>query len=81
MAYQTKEERQQAACQRQYEQIANGLADFLSREGLRNIDLERGLGLHHTTVAKLLDAKPVSLDFIKLQKLLLLAGFEIVKRD
>lgn len=56
--YLTEEQRQQAAYQKQYQKISDGLADFMSREHLRQIDICKVLGLHHTSVRKLLDAEP-----------------------
>lgn len=76
--YLIEEQRQAAAYQKQYQRIADGLAAFLNREHLRQIDVAKTLGLHHTSVRKLLNAEPVTLDFVKLQKLLRLAGYKIV---
>ena len=76
--YLTEEQRQQAALQRQYQKIADGLAAFLNREHLRQVDIAKGLGMHHTTVRKLLNAEPVNVDVIRIQKVLRLAGYKIV---
>lgn len=76
--YLTEEQRQQAAYQRQYQKISDGLASFMNREHLKQIDICKGMGLHHTSVRKLLDAEPVSLDMVRLFKLIHLAGYKIV---
>lgn len=76
--YLTEEQRQQAAYQRQYQKISDGLASFMNREHLKQVDICKDLGLHHTSVRKLLDSEPVTLDMIRLFKLLRLAGYKIV---
>lgn len=76
--YRTLDERQEEFYQKQYKRIANGLNDFLAREHLKKIDLCKTLGLHHASVHKLLDAEPVSLDMVRLFKLIHLAGYKIV---
>lgn len=76
--YLTEEQRQQAAYQRQYQKISDGLAAFMNREHLRQIDIAEGMQLHHTSVRKLLRTEPVHLDMVQLFKLINLAGYKIV---
>ncbi len=76
--YLTEEQRQEAAYKKQYQKISDGLAAFMNREHLKQVDICKGLGLHHTSVRKLLDAEPVALDMVRLFKLIRLAGYKIV---
>lgn len=81
MSYTTNQERQEEFYQRQYKKISNGLNDFLAREHLKQVDICKALGLHHSSVRKLLDCEPVSLDMVRLFKLVSLAGYKIVKKE
>ncbi len=81
MSYITEQERQEKFYQKQYKKISNGLNDFLAREHLRQIDVCRALGLHHSSVRKLMDCESVSLDMVRLLKLISLAGYKIVKKE
>lgn len=78
MSYITEQERLEALYQKQCRMIGIGLNDFLAREGLKKIDLCHTIGLHHTSVKKLLDGEPVILDMVKLFKVIQLAGYKIV---
>lgn len=81
MSYITEQERQEEFYQKQYKKISNGLYDFMAREQLRQIDVCRAMGFHNTTVRKILDSEPVSLDMVRLLKLISLAGYKIVKKE
>ena len=78
MGYMTEQDRLEASYQKKCRMIGIGLNDFLAREGLRKVDLCHTLELHHTSVKKLLDGEPVSLDMVKLFKVIQLAGYKIV---
>lgn len=81
MSYITEQERQEEFYQRQYKKISNGLNDFLAKERLKQVDICKALGLHHSSVRKLMDCEPVSLDMARLLKLISLAGYKIVKKE
>lgn len=81
MSYITEQERQEEFYQKQYKKISVGLNDFLARERLKQVDICKALGLHHSSVRKLMDSEPVSLDMVRLLKLISLAGYKIVKKE
>lgn len=81
MSYITEQERQEEFYQKQYKKISNGLNDFLARERLKQADICKALSMHHSSVKKLMDCEPVSLDMFRLLKLISLAGYKIVKKE
>lgn len=81
MSYITEQERQEEFYQKQYKKISNGLNDFLARERLKQADICKALGLHHSSVKKLMDCEPVNLDMVRLLKLISLSGYRIVKKE
>lgn len=76
--YLTEEQRQQAALQRNYQKISDGLAAYMNRERMTKAEMANAVGVGYKSFMKLLYSKEVNLTFIDLLRILRISGYKIV---
>lgn len=76
--YLTEEQRQQAALQRNYQKISDGLAAYMNRERMTKAQMANVVGVGYKSFMKLLYSEEVNLTFIDLLRTLRIAGYKIV---
>lgn len=77
----TEKQKQEAAVDKLYRKIADGLAGFQNREKLTKQQLGVGLGIGRGSVPKLLAAEDFSINVKTFLRVIYLAGFEVKRRD
>lgn len=79
--YLTEQQRQQAALERTYQKIADGLAAFQNRNRLNLGQMAEGLGIGRKSLNHLLQTENLELDIMTFLNILRVSGMEVKQRD
>lgn len=77
----TEQQRIEAALERTYQKIADGLAAFQNRERLNQAQMAQGLGMNPKSLSKLMKTDCVQLDIKVLLNAIRIAGYKVVPSD
>lgn len=77
----TEEQRQQAALDKTYQKIVDGLAAFQNRERMNNGQLAEYLGINRKSLTKLMQTDSLQIDVRVLLKVIRKAGMEVRSCD